>query len=141
MNSRGAGRPQTIVRRLAILVGATILPVLSFAVFIIVRDALQAHAQYLQQLQATTHAAAQTVDVGIHRLQAVVETLRESPKLKERERDLRGFYGFAKAVVSGYADTRIVLYHPSGRIVFATNLPFEEPLSQTAISATVQRVR
>jgi signal transduction histidine kinase len=141
MYSRGAGRPQTIVRRLVILVGATILPVLSFAVFIIVRDALQAHAQYLQQLQATTHAAAQTVDVGIHRLQAVVETLRESPKLKERERDLRGFYGFAKAAVSVYADTRIVLYHPSGRIVFATNLPFEEPLSQTAISATVQRVR
>ena len=105
----------------------------------IVRDALLAHAQYLQQLQATTRAAAQTVDVEIHRLQAIVETLSQSPKLQERERDLRGFYGFAKAAVSGYADTRIVLYDLSGRIVFATNLPFEEPLSQTAISATVQR--
>ena len=136
---RGAGRPQTIVRRLAILVGVTILPVLAFAAFMIVRDALQEHGRYLQQLQATTRAAAQTVDVEVRRLQAIVETLSESPKLRERDRDLRGFYGFAKAAVSGYPGTRIVLYDPSGYIVFATNLPFEAQ-SLSAISTTVQRV-
>jgi hypothetical protein len=140
MNSRGAGRPQTIVRRVAILAGATILPVLAFAAFMIVRDALQEHDRYLQQLQATTHAAAQTVDVEIRRLQAIVETLRESPKLSERERDLRGFYGFAKAAVSGQPDTRIVLYDPSGRVVLATNLPFAQPAPPTAIPTTVQHV-
>jgi hypothetical protein len=118
---RGAGRPQTTVRRLAILAGVTILPVLALAVFMIVRDALQEHNRYLQQLQATTRAVAQTVDVEIHRLQAIVETLRESPKLREHERDLRGFYGFAKAAVAGHPGTRIVLYEPSGRIA-ARNL-------------------
>jgi signal transduction histidine kinase len=138
---RGVERPQTIVRRLAILAGATILPVLALAVFMIVRDALQEHDRFLQQLQATTRAAAQTVDVEVRRLQAIVETLRESPKLRERERDLRGFYGFAKAAVSAYPGTRIVLYDLSGHVVFATNLPFDGPAPPpTAIPTTLQRV-
>jgi signal transduction histidine kinase len=138
---RGAGRPQTIVRRVAILAGATILPVLAFTAFMIVRDALQARAQYLQQLQATTWAVAATVDVEIRRLQAIVETLSEAPKLKdERERDLRGFYGFAKAAVHDQPGARILLYEPSGRTVFATNLPFGDPLPATAIPKIVQRV-
>ncbi|MGC1411585.1 MAG: GAF domain-containing protein [Acetobacteraceae bacterium] len=138
MYSRGAGRPQTIVRRLAILAGVTILPVLALAFFMIVRDALQEHGRYLQQLQATTRAAAQTVDVEIRRLQAIVETLREAPKL--REHDLPAFYGFAKRAISDYPGSRIVLYEPSGHIVFATNLPFEQRQSLTAISTTIQRV-
>ena len=48
----------------------------------IVRDALQERGRYLQQLQATTRAAALTVDVEIRRLQAIVETLSEAPKLR-----------------------------------------------------------
>ena len=125
-------------RRLAILAGVTILPVLALAFFMIVRDALQEHGRYLQQLQATTRAAAQTVDVEIRRLQAIVETLREAPKL--REHDLPAFYGFAKRAISDYPGSRIVLYEPSGHIVFATNLPFEQRQSLTAISTTIQRV-
>ena len=138
MNSRGAGRPQTIVRRLAILVGATILPVLAFAVFMIVRDALQERGRYLQQLQATTRAAALTIDVEVRRLQAIVETLSEAPKL--RERDLPGFYSFAKAAVQDQPGARVLLYEPSGRVVLATNLPFGDPSPATAIPKLVERV-
>jgi hypothetical protein len=138
MNSRGAGRPQTIVRRLAILVGATILPVLAFAVFMIVRDALQERGRYLQQLQATTRAAALTIDVEVRRLQAIVETLGEAPKL--RERDLPGFYSFAKAAVQDQPGARVLLYEPSGRVVLATNLPFGDPSPATAIPKLVERV-
>ena len=94
-----------MVRRLAILVGATILPVLAFAVFMIVRDALQERGRYLQQLQATTRAAALTIDVEVRRLQAIVETLSEAPKL--RERDLPGFYSFAKAAVQDQPGARV----------------------------------
>ncbi len=135
---RVAGKPQTIVYRVAILVSVAILPILAFSVFMIVREAEQARDRYLQQLEATTRASAQTIDVEIRRLQAIVETLREGPKL--RERDLPGFYGFAKAAVAEQPGVRIALYDPSGGIVFATNLPFGERVPPTAIRPMVERV-
>ncbi len=142
MYSRGTRRPQTIVRRLAILAGVTILPVLALAVFMIVRDALQERGRYLQQLEATTLAGARTVDVEIRRLQAIVETLREAPALRASDLDLVRFYRFAKAAVSGQPNTRVVLFDPSVRVVFATNLPFEGTWPPSAaIQKLVQRVK
>jgi two-component system sensor kinase len=128
----------TITRRLALLVLVTILPVLAFSGFMIVRYAQDQRAQYKEQLQATAHATSLAIDAEISRQLAILMTLRNSGELKDR--DWRAFYELAKAAVADEPDSRISVYDPSGQLVLTTLAPFGTVLPRTAAPDSVSRV-
>jgi signal transduction histidine kinase len=128
----------TVTRRLAFLVLVTILPVLVFSAFMIVRCAQEQRVQYQQQLQATAHATSLAVDAELSRRLAILTTLRNSRELKDR--DWQAFHDLAEVAVADEPSNWATLYEPSGQIVLTTLVPYGAVLPETAAPETVRRV-
>src|ERR1700747_1919675 len=111
----GSRKPRTIIARVAILVAALMMPILTFSTFMVVREALVQRDRLIEQIRTATLAASQAVDIEVERLQAIADTLARSPMLNQR--DFSDFYALAKAAVRQQEGTRIVLYEASGQAI------------------------
>jgi signal transduction histidine kinase len=128
----------TISRRLTLLVLVTILPVLAFSAFMIVRFAQVLHPQYEQQLQATTRATSLSIDAGISRQFAILTTLSHSRELKNR--DWHAFYDLAKDAAADQPNARISSYDPSGQTILSTFVPYGTVLPMSGSPDSIRKV-
>ena len=131
-------KPPTIIRRLAILVIAAMLPLLAFAIAMILHYAQDQRTDQAQQLLATTRAVSAAIDAEIARQQAILTTLRASWAF--RSHDWRLFHDVAKAAIANEPDARIAVCDPSGQIVLSTFAPFGTDLPHIGAPEDVRRV-
>jgi signal transduction histidine kinase len=117
-----------IAWRLAILVMLAILPVLSFAAFMIANYSQAQRAAYTQQLQATSRAASLAIDAEIARQAGILKGLLGSSAF--RNGDWRAFHELAKAAIVDEPDERVSLFDPSGIFVMSTPVPFGTDLGR-----------
>ena len=137
-NEAAAATLPTVNRRLTYLVIIAVLPMLAFSALMIASYSQSQRAIYMQQFQATTRATSVDIDAEIARDQAILETLRVSPEVKNH--DWREFYDFAKATVADEPDLRINVFDPSGQMIMTTLAPFGTNLPRTGSPEAIQIV-
>ena len=130
--------PPPIVRRLAFLVLATLLPVLAFAAFMIVYNARDDRIQYEHQLQETTRVTMLAIDTALSNQITILATLSHTGEL--RSRNWHAFYNLAKSAIADQPDARMGVYDPSGHIILSTFVPFGTDLNMSGSPDAVRNV-
>ena len=130
--------PVTPLRRwLTLLVLGTAVPLLAFAVFVLVWLVGSYRADQDRRQADTTRALALAVDAEIRSWTAALQALAGSHELQAGR--LADFYAEAQAVAARY-DGWIVLTEASGQQVLNTRRAFGDPLPKAGTPETVQTV-
>lgn len=119
-------RPLSVGIRLVLLVLVTAVPLIGYAIGLVIRHAQAQREILLEQASQTTAAAMQSVDRELSGVITGLEVLAAAPTL-QRE-DFQGFHSLASAAVGIAGNSVIILYERSGRRILSTAVPYGETL-------------
>jgi PAS domain S-box-containing protein len=108
------------------LVLAALLPLLIFTFAMFRQKARLQHETVERGMRDTARALSLALDREIGALQAILETLAESPHLDTG--NLKGFYETGSRALANRKESRLVLFDRSGQQLINTSRPFGSPL-------------
>jgi two-component system, cell cycle sensor histidine kinase and response regulator CckA len=119
-------RPLKLSSHLIALVLAALLPLLIFTFAMFRQKAQLQHETVERGMRDTARALSLALDREIGALQAILETLAESPHLDTG--NLKGFYDIGSRALANRKESRLILFDRSGLQLINTSRPFGSPL-------------
>src|SRR5688572_19160066 len=118
--------PLSVGTRLVLLVLVTAVPLIAYAVGLVIRHAQAEREILLEQASQTTAAAMQSIDRELSGVITGLGVLAVAPTL-QRE-DFEAFHSLASAAVGIAGNSVIILYERSGRRIVSTAVPYGQTL-------------
>ena len=122
-------RPVKLRSHLIALVLAALLPLLIFTFAMFRQKAQLQHETVERGMRDTARALSLALDREIGAVQAILETLAESPDLDTG--NLNRFYEIGSRAVENRKESRLILFDRSGQQLINTSRPFGSPLPNT----------
>jgi PAS domain S-box-containing protein len=119
-------RPLKLRSHLMALVLAALLPLLIFTFAMFRQKARLQHEAVERGMRDTARALSLALDREIGAVQAILETLAESPHLDTG--NLKSFYEIGSRALANRKESRLVLFDRSGQQLINTSRPFGSPL-------------
>ncbi|MEJ8838677.1 hybrid sensor histidine kinase/response regulator [Ramlibacter sp. AN1133] len=116
----------SIQSRLVLLVLATAVPLLAFAVALVFSHSRSAESLAREAASRTAAAAMQAIDRELSGAITGLQVLAASPSL--RDMDFRAFHAQARSAVGLAGNSVIILYDREGRRIVSTAVAYGEPL-------------